>query len=224
MTTELPYIHPSMPATVPLALKSNEELGSNAQPPTRERPILFSAPMVRAILDGTKTQTRRAVKGWALEWLQPGMFTPEYVAMPENGACPYGKLGDRLWVRESGCIALDKSAWMFSDRGGKLGPTAPKDSKHWCRTWKSCPSIHQPRWASRITLEVTGLRVEHLQEISRGDAMAEGCPFPNMAQGEDPRQWYATLWDQINGVGSWDANPWVWVVEFRRCSTLLPNV
>lgn len=73
-----------------------------------------------------------------------------------------------------------------------------------------------PRWASRILLEVTAVRVERLQDISRGDAMAEGCPFPNMAKGDDPRKWYADLWDQINGAGSWEANPWVWVVEFKR--------
>ncbi|MGE5866558.1 MAG: hypothetical protein ACM32J_15885, partial [Rhizobacter sp.] len=81
--------------------------------------------------------------------------------------------------------------------------------------WK--PSIHMPRAASRITLEGTGVRVERLQDISRGDAMAEGCPSPNMRDGDDPRKWYADLWDSINGASScWDANPWVWVVEFKR--------
>lgn len=73
-----------------------------------------------------------------------------------------------------------------------------------------------PRWASRITLEVTGVGVERLNDISRGDAMDEGCPFPNMAQGDDPRRWYADLWDSINGAGAWKLNPWVWVVSFRR--------
>ena len=88
------------------------------------------------------------------------------------------------------------------------------DFKVW--EFKRRPSIHMPRWASRILLEVVSVRVERLQDISRGDAMAEGCPFPNMAQGDDPRQWYAELWEQINGPGEWTANPWVWVVEFRR--------
>jgi hypothetical protein len=73
-----------------------------------------------------------------------------------------------------------------------------------------------PAWASRITLEIVSVRVERLQEISRGDAMAEGCPFANMADGPNPRDWYAELWESINGPGSWDANPFVWVVEFRR--------
>lgn len=85
------------------------------------------------------------------------------------------------------------------------------------RKWK--PSIHMPRKASRIMLEVTRVRVERLQEISRGDAMAEGCPFQNMAKGADPRKWYADLWKTINGPGSWDLNPWVWVIEFKRVPT-----
>lgn len=72
-----------------------------------------------------------------------------------------------------------------------------------------------PRWASRITLEITGVRLERLQDISRGDAMAEGCPHQNMAHGDDPRKWYADLWNDINGPGSWDKNPWVWVIEFK---------
>jgi hypothetical protein len=78
------------------------------------------------------------------------------------------------------------------------------------------PSIHLARDQSRIDLEVTAVRVERLQSISRGDAMAEGCPFPNMAQGDDPRQWYRGLWESISGAGSWAENPWVWVVEFQR--------
>jgi hypothetical protein len=73
-----------------------------------------------------------------------------------------------------------------------------------------------PRWASRITLEITNIRVERLNEITRGDAMAEGCPFPNMADGPDPREWFFDLWESINGAGSSFANPWVWVIEFRK--------
>jgi hypothetical protein len=86
------------------------------------------------------------------------------------------------------------------------------------------PGMFMPRWASRITLEVTGVRVEQLNSISRGDAMQEGCPFPNMADGPDPIKWYADLWDRINGSGSWLTNPLVWVVEFRRCSDPASNV
>lgn len=77
------------------------------------------------------------------------------------------------------------------------------------------PSIHMPRVASRITLEVTEVRVERLQAISRGDAMAEGCPFANMAAGPDPRDWYRDLWNEINGAGAWDLDPFVWVVAFK---------
>ena len=75
---------------------------------------------------------------------------------------------------------------------------------------------NMPRWASRITLKVTGVRIEHLQDMNRGDAMAEGCPFPNMAKGPNPMVWFAQLWDEINGKGSWDADPWVWVYDFKR--------
>jgi hypothetical protein len=128
--------------------------------------------------------------------------------------CPYGVPGDRLWVRETwaaphSCDHLPPRHCDFparfhyaasEERGGLL--------------WR--PSIHMPRWVSRITLEVTGVRVERLQAISRGDAMDEGCPFPNMAQGPDPRQWYADLWDSLNGAGGWDLNPFVWCVSFRR--------
>jgi hypothetical protein len=82
------------------------------------------------------------------------------------------------------------------------------------------PSIHMPRAECRLLLDVFSVRVEKLNDISRGDAMAEGCPFPNMAAGDDPRQWYLALWDQINGADSWEANPWVWVVEFKRVEGL----
>lgn len=186
----------------------------------KERPILFQTPMVRAILAGTKTQTRRAVKGIALDWLAPGMFSPEFVANPENGLCPYGVPGDRLWVREA-----------FASYGGtethyhyRADTNVPNPNGGWK------PSIHMPRAASRILLEVTAVRVERLQEISDEDAAAEGCPcyvcgrtmdgrseddchcFHRHADAKD----YRDLWDSINGDGSWEANPWVWVVEFRR--------
>jgi hypothetical protein len=197
-----------------------------------ERGILFSAPMVRAILAGTKTQTRRAVKN-----INPTLLAanPEPHHVANALRCPYGVPGERLWVRE---------AWAPGDlmvfNAEKDDPEtilyrADKAALHWdgkaMRTpmdtyafnwgsvrWK--PSIHMPRWASRITLEVTGVRVERLKDISRGDAMDEGCPFQNMAKGDDPRQWYAALWDQINGPGSWDANPWVWCVSFRAIQAL----
>lgn len=207
----------------------------------KERPILFSGAMVRALLAGSKTQTRRVVKRqpWASCLIEEGMDGEApfiYSALHGEGpghdvqesrspcTCPYGKPGDRLWVRET---------FDFLPDGGPdepqacvivywaTGSTEPRSAPESYNPMiygreKVRPSIHMPRWASRITLEVTGVRVERLHGITRGDAMAEGCPFPNMAQGPDPRDWYAELWGAINGPGNWDANPWVWVVEFRR--------
>ena len=186
----------------------------------KERPILFSAPMVRALLDGSKTQTRRVVKPTP-EWIgQSGVLSYRgRVGLP-HALCPYGQPGDRLWVRESWhqrgkfVFALpdsDKRSWL-----GTREIAYSADAKRPGHDWRSRPSSHMPRWASRITLEITGVRVERLQDISRGDAMVEGCPFPNMAAYNDPRKWYADLWESINGPGSWDANPWAWVVEFKR--------
>jgi len=194
-----------------------------------ERPILFSAPMVRALLDGTKTQTRRAVAlprkrqgfvmlntgaGWWPYQSDDGESELCNDGMEHPYSCPYGQHGDRLWVREAWKAHTtfdhlpprdipESHVWYMADDGYKA------ESRH-------RPGMFMPRWASRILLEVAAVRVERLQDISRGDAMAEGCPFPNMAEGRDPRQWYADLWEQINGAGSWAANPWVWVVEFKR--------
>lgn len=175
----------------------------------RERPILFSAPMVRAILDGAKTQTRRVCK---LN-VRAGMPEPELQSL--LACCPYGQPGDRLWVRETWAVshAIDHLKPREVPRGASMVYYAATENTGGLL---KRPSIFMPRWASRITLEITGMRVERLQDISRGDAMAEGCPFPNMANGADPRQWYADLWQQINGRGSWGTNPWVWVVAFRK--------
>lgn len=187
----------------------------------RERPILFSGPMVTAILRGEKTQTRRVVKGQALEWLAPDMFTPEYVANPENGLCPYGRPGDRLWVRESYRVmrphGVDEVQYKADWR------PLPHDG------WK--PSIHMPRWASRLTLEIVSVRVERLQDISNQDAEAEGVVWDgrfclgssHVVKGTPKvfvsrREAYRDIWDSINakrGHG-WDTNPWVWVIEFTR--------
>lgn len=211
-----------------------------------DRPILFSGPMVRALLDGTKTQTRRVVKGAPDDWapMAPEVFSPTvvdrrgaeqpgpdtYGAGNEDGSdwvrCPYGKPGQRLWVRET---------WARDDEDGQVMYRADLGREMCADAWEQGrlegvpryrwrPSIHMPRQASRLMLEVTAVRVERLQAISRGDAMAEGCPFANMAAVPDPRGWYADLWSAINGAGTWDANPWVWVVEFQRCPNLQRNV
>ena len=204
-----------------------------------DRPILFSAPMVRAILSGTKVQTRRLLRDQNPIDLGANMYGAhlsrrpvfDKVAKAVIGhrlrvvCCPYGEPCDRLWVRETWAPDGDGGYLYRADCTlGTSGVTAEsceadafeadrRRGERWAR-WRS--SIHMPRWASRITLEITGVRVERLHDISRGDAMSEGCPFPNMAQGDDPRQWYAELWDQINGPGAWDANPLVWVIGFKR--------
>ncbi len=194
----------------------------------RERPILFSAPMVRALLAGTKTQTRRIVKSRDLEWMDVHQGLRE----PDNAErCPYGQPGgDRLYVRE---------AWAAPHAYDHLPPRLiPQDARiHYAATedrggllWR--PSIHMPRWASRITLEVTGVRVERLQEISEADAKAEGADcltwsgiegtaadlidWPLKEVAHPHRNGFAILWESINGPESWNANPWVWVVSFRR--------
>jgi len=186
----------------------------------KERPILFSAPMVRALLDGSKTQTRRVAKLTANGHVkEPGGHRRWHTAdFDARLACPYGQPGDRLWVRET---------WARDDEDGSLCYRADigqgGEADDWERNridgapryrWR--PSIHMPRAASRITLEITSVRVERLQDISRGDSMSEGCPFPNMAKGDDPSQWFRNLWGSINGHESWQTNPLVWVVEFKR--------
>lgn len=222
----------------------------------KERPILFSAPMVRALLAGTKTQTRRVVKwrdvaaglnlsfsglgveqtpaGWVLT--SPSRSSVEWRCGPT--ACPYGQPGERLWVRETWqgpIMSADEWEQHGNDDPGSLpsrfnspsyceyaadGGPPPEfmtaDDDLVCR-WR--PSIHMPRWASRITLEVTGVRVERLQDISDADCFAEGiqqCSDEGLVSDGTARGTYKALWESINGPGSWDANPWVWVVEVRR--------
>ena len=208
----------------------------------KERPILFSAPMVRAILDGSKTQTRRVVKP---QPIYDGRFAGNWKIVGKNGheaatcsplvgeLCPHGRQDDQLWVRESFCpiypqdpaynggspIEYDYAATY--QHGNRLG-----DCIGIKKRWK--PSIHMPRAASRITLEVTGVRVERLQDISGADALAEGITLhPNHRNKPrdnicGPVQTYRDLWEKINGPGSWDANPWVWVVEFKRVEGAKP--
>ena len=222
----------------------------------KERPILFSAPMVRALLAGTKTQTRRVVKpckdlGIGCE-LAPCELAGEVNAGDYSNA-KY-RPGDRLWVRETSRAheLTDKEA--EADTFGvieRLGLEVPpcgldgvvyaadnafreiENSREASERWMkmnayrgmqgaTVPAIHMPRWASRITLEVTGVRVELLQEISEADAIAEGVNVHPDHHGKprtsiySPVQAYRDLWESINGPGSWEANPLVWVVEFKR--------
>jgi hypothetical protein len=203
----------------------------------KERPILFNGEMVRAILEGRKTQTRRVVQHPTIGSVARvnsyrGSSAFDLIMSNDEGTvipCPYGKPGDRLWVRETFCQKLDDDDMFVYNADGNLDAS--------CCYYRAdlidvdfpagggwSPSIHMPRWASRITLEITGVRVERLNEISDDDAFAEGV-LPNWA---GPRSGFsiknpapsgaafADLWESINGPGSWAANPWVWVVEFRR--------
>lgn len=263
----------------------------------KERPILFSGPMVRAILGGRKTQMRRIVKPQpegepytTQEWarnlasargiclrsrptdqeikdkgdrLSGWLFPFE----KDNGirygiTCPFGRAGGRLWVRETLNLNVvldtktgEQSVHAYYAATGRSGGSFPWEGDD---TRETIPSIHMPRWASRITLEITGVRVERLQDINEADARSEGVeplfteveiemapdcymePMPyknylwhgNIGRSITAKQsdeWayqfsdyksaldsFSSLWESINGPGSWDANPWVWVIEFRR--------
>lgn len=193
----------------------------------RERPILFSSPMVRAILAGNKTQTRRVAKEFAGRDDLDAILT----RFPNQNGCPYGQPGDRLWVRETWAQNWDQLSDTRMDRSYVYradGEARALDNGVEL-PWR--PSIHMPRSACRLVLEITSVRVERLGDISAGDCWAEGieecdgsldeveiCRLAKMMDRtfEDPQPSYAALWEQINGAGSWTANPWVWVVEFRR--------
>ncbi|MDC8446071.1 MAG: hypothetical protein LV471_09135 [Nitrosomonas sp.] len=184
---------------------------------TKERPILFSVPMVRAILDGRKTQTRRVVKPQPLFVADPNVPFKTASCDPKGIInCPYGKPCDRLWVRETFAIIDDESGYGSAYIEYKASCDKPERI-----IWK--PSIHMPRWASRILLEVTNVRVDKLRDISEEDAMAEGYISTAIVNdagddytGEYAAEAFRTLWKSpINGQGSWDLNPWVWVVEFK---------
>lgn len=203
----------------------------------KERPILFSAPMVRALLAGTKTQTRRPFKlPRGCSWYEALGGEAQGAIQDDDGpgwsnvdeqSCPYGRPGDRLWVRETwNSSGLNWRKPIREMRKG-LGPihyAADPDHGGWMPYWGPMkPSIHMPRWASRITLEVTEVRVERLGEISEADAMDEGvdpdaiASFARVSGVTRPAGFaYRDLWESINGEGSWEANPWVWVLEFKR--------
>lgn len=219
----------------------------------KERPILFSAPMVQAILAGNKTQTRRTIKWPIMDktiWFEldegygPDLVNPKE---PIDHLCPYGKIGDQLWVREKsrigssgwhhidgGWYCIDYAAGGSSMRNGEAPKHYPELShnKDFSLRWQ--PSIHMPRWASRIQLEITNIRVERLQDINEADAKAEGCDSDMTEWGsiywfhgvegyksgksfaDSAKEAFTRLWETINGPDSWTANPWVWVIEFKR--------
>lgn len=200
----------------------------------KERPILFSGPMVRAILDGRKTQTRRVVKAdvpaeaYADDDDHSGDGWWRHICK-----CPYGIPGDRLWVRETWHTNNTEEVVHFRADYPGCDPFNEDECGEDCslvgEKWR--PSIFMPRSASRITLEITDVRVERLQEISEADAIAEGmertggCRYWLSEERNDAknrnvrttaRECFGDLWKMLNGPDSWDANPWVWVVEFRR--------
>ena len=198
----------------------------------KERPILFSAPMVRAIRDGRKSQTRRVVKP-VRGFEENNVCRPdlaednhavwwhgEYETVGCLQDCPYGQPGDRLWVRESYRLCAEADAVKARDTDAGYRVWYEADAPHQPGEGKLRPGIFMPRWASRITLEVTGVRVERLQAISEADAIAEGAPgghgvIPGYGYNATPVEHYRHVWESINGPGSWDANPWVWVYSIK---------
>lgn len=199
----------------------------------KERPILFQGEMVRAILAGRKTQTRRLIRdGLAVTdvcggGVEPAVWWPRD-AVGRDAASPYGVPGDRLWVKETFyCDHCEYPTGPRREMVEMLEYRATHDCSAWeagcpCRddngrsSWR--PSIFMPRWASRLTLDVTEVRVERLQDITEADARAEGVE-PRDGDGhrgyQPARAAYAELWDRINGEGSWLRDPWVWVVGFK---------
>jgi hypothetical protein len=204
--------------------------------------ILFSGPMVRAILEDRKTQTRRVMKPQPPEsttWDQEsGLFVIDGSCLGIMRSCPYGAPGDTLWVRETfaleSCCSVDWYEPPFKDGRPLKVTDDPDDGRFWEQphyratdptpelayeddergepTCKWRPSIFMPRWASRITLTLTDVRVQRVQDISEADAIAEGMTI-GLAVWE-----YHELWDDLNAKRgySWDANPWVWALSFRR--------
>ncbi len=209
----------------------------------KERPIIFSCEMVRAILEGRKTQTRRVIKPMPTSNSKYGYITIKTAThcfiWYENGdkkLCPFGSVGDRLWVRESWwhykALYLEQAGFKGGTitrlENGDPASFHPNDSftpEDYPRVWKKRPSIHMPRWASRITLEIVNVRAELLQDISEENAISEGmcweiakpfC-FSDEEYNFDPVLTFWRYWDKLNakrGFG-WDVNPWVWVIEFR---------
>lgn len=220
----------------------------------KERPIIFNADMVRAILYERKMQTRREAKvfqypdpaasvhltanndGWIGWWPKPVSSEKTAELYPSGGIpCPYGQPGDRLWVRET-WAHVPATAYRCSEGVQQtINPGDPDMCAVYREGWERSkpagwrPSIHMPRWASRITLEIKSINIERLQDISEDDAQAEGLrKFPH--KGDFAYAWrendnhghgsargaFMSLWQSIYGQESWDSNPWVWVIKFER--------
>ncbi|WP_321146828.1 hypothetical protein [Providencia alcalifaciens] len=223
----------------------------------KERGIIFNNEMVRAIIDGRKTQTRCIAKfkpiDKAINLNFSGLRAGNYHAGIKDGrcvlrstdgatwndrtyplTCPYGKVGDRIWVRETWqgpLVDVEKAYDLFKDptpyqkvencvykADGGYAPEYIDCDDNFRQGWR--PSTQMPRWASRITLEITDVRVERLNDISNEDAKSEGCWYGRGGGVPDeavtPSDYFPTLWESLYGKGSWDRNPWVWVIEFKR--------
>lgn len=194
----------------------------------KERPIIFNDEMVRAILAGRKTMTRRQMKGVMPDnglWLKKPTktrsgITTHVMDAPKHGLCPFGAIGDRLWVREA-----FNGYWLDGDviQEIKDGISSANELCDYRADYSDgmkaadgwTPSIHMPRWASRITLEITDVRVERLQDITEEDAQAEGVTLSN-PQIMSHKDEFSQLWGEIYGGDGWRSNPWVWVIAFRR--------
>ncbi|HHS9688992.1 TPA: hypothetical protein ACTW9H_004800 [Raoultella ornithinolytica] len=232
----------------------------------KERGMIFNGEMVRAILDGLKTQTRRVVSNVDYDNCIPlqkrtktkdGIYT-HVIDAPIYELCPFGKVGDLLWVRETwsdvnlegipavayradGDVYSPMDDESFLDEDGAFNYDDPRVTKYHFAAWYSDliegiegdwrPSIHMPRWASRILLEITNVRVERLNAISEEDAMREGIDTDRLAESQDnydciadhnmtgrptAKGYFSDIWQSIYGEESWQANPWVWVIEFKR--------
>lgn len=191
----------------------------------KERGMIFNAEMVRALLDGRKTQTRRIMKPQPADDIALGTFPNRdaygWISSLKHKfgsttahTCPFGQPGDRIWVRETWArYNIDQDSHDMAYRA-----TPPQD---WPDAGRWRPSIHMPRWASRILLEITDVRVERLNSMSEGDARAEGCngghdSIPGYMYSATPHEHFHHVWASIYGEENWQDNPWVWVIEFKR--------
>lgn len=211
----------------------------------KERPILFNGDMVRALLDGRKTQTRRVLKSQPPEGcglIEVGTFAPIVIdrkgeqqpgpdtfgAFSEDGEwglkCPYGQPSDQLWVKETWRCQSVLSPWDLEVTYAADGvQRIIKDGEFGDKDWNmpkaaakgNVSPLFMPRWASRITLEIVSVRVERLQDISNEDAVSEGVGTP-IDMRYAALDGFKPLWESINGTGAWAENPWVWIVEFKR--------
>lgn len=228
----------------------------------KERPILFNGAMVRALLDGSKTQTRRAFNTRMIDLMYIAGHAGEVSYFVEKGFmepndasyvldfCPFGQIGDRLWVRETfqptfsdGREHGENTPDWETGEGYSVKYPATDEIIEWIDgddkiTSRCKPGMHMPRWASRIQLEITDVRVERLKSITNEDSICEGAKFTDFGKdryGEQCDGWrcdraprsasdalgsarsaYANIWESINGAGSWNTNPWVWCISFKQ--------